>query len=403
MTGRAHAHWLPALVAALASCATVSAQEAAAPAAWTYRVRVGNEAGATRANSGSPFRGLTGGSLWDGSSQLVATGDATWTPGERLQAGAGVALAGDSDTGATVRLRQAYVRLSPTAWLDVEAGKRLVRWGSGYAFTPTGLLDPPRTATDPQDRLGLNEGMVIAQATVFRGETALTIAAGAPRAGRPAAATAPQRLVAAKLRTSVHGFELALVASGADGRGMSAGANFTHVVGERLEWHGEWLAHERTSFWVARLDPGAAGERTMSALVGLQYTFSSGLNLVLEGYRDGNGLDAALWRRLVDGASASAAQAAAPATTADTSGPSRRDFLFVRAARSSSDARWKPELMAIVGADDGGLTLVPASAWTVGTHVDLYVRAVALTGARRSEARNGPIRATMLVGVAVRY
>ncbi len=390
---------------AVVSGARVFAQDddrGAAPTAWTYRVRVGNEATAARANSSSPFLGPSTGSLWDGSNQIVATGDGTWTLSDRLHTGAGIAFLGASGSDAAVRVRQAYARVSATSWLDVEAGKRLVRWGTGYAFTPTGLLDPPRTATDPQDRLGLNEGMVLAQATAFRGDTAFTVAAAAPRTWRDAG-TALERLVAAKLRTAIHGFELALVASGAEGRRFSAGANFTHVVGERLEWHGEWLVHDRTSPWVARLDPAAAGARTMSALVGLQYTSASGVNVVLEGYRDGNGLDATAWQRLVGGAAM--AQAPAPAASANTATdrPSRRDFVFVRAARAASDGRWNPELMTILGMDDGSVTIVPASGWTLRAHVDVYVRGVLLAGARRSEARDAPVGATVMLGLAVRY
>jgi len=388
------------LVAAVTLMAAVSGTAASAqdvtPTPWTYRVRVGDEATATRANNASPFRRPGTGSLWDGSNQIVATGDGTWTPGDRFHTGAGIAiLAAGSD--AAVRVRQAYTRVSATSWLDVEAGKRLVRWGTGYAFTPTGLLDPPRSATDPQDRLGVSEGMALVQATVFRGDVALTVAAAAPRAWRSASA-APERLVAAKLRTAIRGFEVALVASGADRRRFAAGANFTHVVGGRLEWHGEWLVHDRTSPWVVQLDPAAAGARTMSALLGLQYTSASGVNLVIEGYRDGNGLDGTAWQRLVEGSVLGGSVGAA-----GTIRPSRRDFIFVRAARAASDAAWRPELLTILGVDDGSVTIVPAGEWRLRAHIDAYVRAVALAGARRSEARDAPVRVMVTLGLAVRY
>jgi hypothetical protein len=398
----------------LVSGATASAQDGV-PTSWTYRVHVGDEATATRANTASPFIGSGNGSLWHGSNQIIATGDGTWTSGDRLHTGAGIALVG-AGGDAAVRVRQAYARVSATSWLDVEAGKRLVRWGTGYAFTPTGLLDPPRTATDPQDRLGLNEGMALAQATMFRRDIALTIAAAAPQAWRPVSAS-PERLIAMKLRTAIHGFELALVASGADGRRFSAGTNFTHVIGERLEWHGEWLMHDRSSPWVARLDPSAAGARTMSALVGLQYTSSPGVNIVLEGYRDGNGLDAAAWRRLVIGSAPGGSVGAGLQTGPGRDGlkgrplqenallarPSRRDFVFVRAARASSDARWTPELTTILGVDDGSVTIVPAASWRLRAHVDVYARGVALAGERDSEARDAPIHATIMLGFAIRY
>src|ERR1035437_880127 len=111
---------------AVVSGARVFAQDddrGAAPTVWTYRVRVGNETTAARANTSSPFLGPSTGSLWDGSNQIVATGDGTWTLSDRLHTGAGIAAVGASGTHAAVRVRQAYARVSATSWLDVEAGK----------------------------------------------------------------------------------------------------------------------------------------------------------------------------------------------------------------------------------------------------------------------------------------
>lgn len=97
------------------------------------------------------------------------------------------------------------------------------------------------------------------------------------------------------------------------------------------------------------------------------------------------------------------AQPSPPASTVTAVRPSRRDFLFVRAARAASDARWKPELMTILGVDDGSVTIVPASGWTLREHVDVYVRGVALAGASRSEAREAPVHAMVMLGLTVRY
>ena len=245
--------------------------------------------------------------------------------------------------------------------------------------------------------------MALVQATVFRGDTALTIAAAAPQGSsvprqrrvRPNV-DSPRSCVPRSTGSSSRSWRAAPT-----GRRFSAGANFTHVIGERLEWHGEWLVHDQTSPWIARLDPSEAGARTMSALLGLQYTSSSGVNVVLEGYRDGNGLNGAAWGRLVDGSRAATLRPAPHAVAAVR--PSRRDFLFVRAARASSDARWTPELATILGVDDGSVTIVPAASWRLRAHVDVYVRGVALAGPRRSEARDAPVHATMMLGLAVRF
>ena len=46
-------------------------------------------------------------------------------------------------------LAEAYVSYSPKPWLNLLVGKRRVVWGSGFAFNPTDLLNPPRDPTNP--------------------------------------------------------------------------------------------------------------------------------------------------------------------------------------------------------------------------------------------------------------
>src|ERR1019366_4263172 len=57
-----------------------------------------------------------------------------------------------SDTTTQLHVKETYTGLSAGDF-DVMAGRKMVRWGTGYAFTAAGVLDPPRVATDPADRL----------------------------------------------------------------------------------------------------------------------------------------------------------------------------------------------------------------------------------------------------------
>ena len=59
--------------------------------------------------------------------------------------------------------------------------------------------------------------------------------------------------------------------------------------------------------------------------------------------------------------------------------------------------------MTILGADDDSLTIVPASSWTIREHIDVYLRAVALSGAQSSDGRDAPVHGPVMMGVAVRY
>ncbi len=42
-----------------------------------------------------------------------------------------------------------YLSLTPKPWLNLLAGKKRITWGSGFAFNPTDLINPPKDPTDP--------------------------------------------------------------------------------------------------------------------------------------------------------------------------------------------------------------------------------------------------------------
>jgi hypothetical protein len=295
---------LPAQVMGAAVALLASAVPAAAEPQFTYRARVSFE---TRP---ADIRAAT---------LVVAAADSSWERG-RLRLAGGLVAARGARAGRRLVAREAYARISATSWMDIEAGKRLVRWGVGYGFAPTGVLDPPRLATDPTDRLGRQEGLPMARVDVFAGGTSLTIAAASPT-----------RMVAARLRTMLpHGVEVAVIGAAAAHRRPAVGANLTHVVGQRLEWHMEVLSR--------------AG--SVSAAAGLQYT-ARGVNAVIEYHRD-----------------------QAPASPGSPGG--RR--VFVRGARAGADVRLAPELILIRSMDDGRWTTVAGVRWTLRQRIEWNAR-----------------------------
>jgi hypothetical protein len=290
----------------------------------TYRVRLAEEVTMSR---------------WDELSRathlFTASGESTLTWKERVKFGAALGVRAGSDD-VRVRTREAYARWSALPWMDVEAGRRLVRWGTGYGFTPTGVLDPPRDPSDPQDRLGMNEGVLMAKVDAYAGAASVTVVASDKRH-------------AARIRTTVRGVELAMIGAVDSGAAPSWGANFTHVIGSRLEWHGEWLSHEQ---------PGT-GERAVTALIGGQYTVASAANVVLEYYR----------------------------------GPAA-DFLFARVSRGTGDLMFSPDVIVIYGIGSGQTSVVPSLALAVGRHAQLYARG-AFAGTVRRRA--------LTAGMSVRF
>jgi hypothetical protein len=123
------------------------------------------------------------------------------------------------------------------------------------------------------------------------------------------------------------------------------------------------------------------------------------VNTVVEYYRDGNGLSSVLWTRLMDFATA------APATPTAAGGtltrPTRRDFLFLRGARVNTNGIFQPEMLTLIGLDDGGVTLVPTLRIVPTTHFQYYVRGLVLTGPARSADGSAPTASTISAGLTV--
>ena len=282
------------------------------------------------------------GRKWTTANLFIAGAESTISWRDRIKLGGTIGIQA-TRADVRVRAREAYVRWSASPWLDVEGGRRIVKWGTGYAFTPTGVLDPARDATDPQDRLGLNEGVDMAKVDAYAGPASLTLVAS-------------ERTNAARLRTTVRGVEVALIGTAAAGQRASWGGNLTHVIGERFEWHGELLSHEQ----------GATGRRGVSGLIGGQYTFSSGPNLVLEYYRS----------------------SIPDPRSGETS------FIFARLSRGTGEFALTPDALVIVGLNQRAVTVVPSLGIAIGDHVQAYVRAL---------INSTPRVGSLTTGVMVRF
>ena len=173
-----------------------------------------------------------------------------------------------NSTHCQLRVKETYAGISAGDF-DFMAGRKMVRWGTGYAFTAAGVLDPPRDPTNPTDRLNLNLGRDMVKADWVKGPHALTLAWST-------AALAPKHTnlhdtTAFRYNVLVRGFDTSLIA-GDDRSGDAFGAlTFTRVFGQAWEMHGE-----------------AAWREQCAILMGGKYTTVSGITLIGEFYTPPN-------------------------------------------------------------------------------------------------------------------
>jgi hypothetical protein len=161
-----------------------------------------------------------------------------------------------------LRVKETYAGLSAGDF-DFMAGRRIVRWGTGYAFTAAGVLDPPRDPTNPTDRLNLYEGRDMVKADLISGPNAFTLA-WSTAALAPASANLHDT-TAFRYNVLVHGFDTSLIAGDDRSGDAFGGLTFTRVLGEAWEIHGEaaWREHE-------------------AILLGAKFTTSSGITFIGE-------------------------------------------------------------------------------------------------------------------------
>ncbi|MGD0903784.1 MAG: hypothetical protein ABR924_12675 [Terracidiphilus sp.] len=199
----------------------------------------------------------------------LSAADFDLPPGNTAAAAAlGAALEPYSGTRTQLRVKESYGGLSAGDF-DFMLGRRIVRWGTGYAFSPAGVLDPPRDPTNPTDRLNLYEGRDMVKADYVRGPHALTLA-WSSAALAPAVANLHDT-TAFRYNILVHGFDTALIAGDDRGGDAFGGLTFTRVLGQAWEVHGDaaWREHE-------------------AVLLGAKYTATSGITFIGEFYTPPN-------------------------------------------------------------------------------------------------------------------
>ena len=139
-------------------------------------------------------------------------------------------------THTQLRVKETYAGLSAGDF-DFMAGRRIVRWGTGYAFTPAGVLDPPRDPANPTDRLNLNQGRDMAKADFVHGPHAFSLAWSS--AVLAPAGSNLHDTTAFRYNVLMHGFDTSLVAASERGGDSVGGLTFTRVFGQAWEMHGE--------------------------------------------------------------------------------------------------------------------------------------------------------------------
>jgi hypothetical protein len=299
---------------------------------------------------------------------------------------------------------EAYATLEPSTGLRFEAGKRALRWGKGYAFSPVGFVERPKDPNDPELS---REGYVVVGGSFTRSfdgplQTVTFTPLLVPTSSEVNADFGPGRHAnpAARLSLLVHDTDIDFLFLGKGARTARYGFDFSRNLSTNLEIHGEWARiHDAAKQVIGAA--GAAVQQTGSAtsyLLGLRYLTERETTWIAEFYRNGAGYTedqmrayfafghSAYDRFLATGSTAGLERAGALQTSFGRPNAMRR-YLYVRASQKEpfDVLYFTPAVTAIVNLDDQSYSVAPELAYTGITNLELRLRFFALQGARLAD------------------
>jgi hypothetical protein len=296
---------------------------------------------------------------------------------------------------------EAAYSVRPNPGLTMEAGKRAMRWGKGYAWNPIGFVERPK---DPNDPTLAREGYGMADADLIfsPGGDLQTIAF------TPVVLPVSENLngdfgasghlnPAAKLYLLYRDTDIDFAWQGKGSRPGRYGMDFSRNIVSNFEIHGEWARILQFTKPVT----DASGQVTnvtanaTSWLAGLRYLTESDTTYIAEYYRNGTGYSASeadQFYQFVDTAFATGNSALVQkAISLGQGGYGRpnpgQDYVYFRA--QAKDALgivyFQPAIFAIMNWQDRSYQVTPELQYTGISNLELRFRAFLLFGGKSTD------------------
>lgn len=297
-------------------------------------------------------------------------------------------------------LFEAAYSIRPNPGVTLEAGKRALRWGKGYAWNPIGFVERPKDPNDPQLA---REGYVMADGDfILNPGGHLQTVAFTPvllPSGKDVNSdfgAAGHLNPAAKLYLLYRDTDIDFAWQGKGSRPARFGFDFSRNVASNFEIHGEWARIQQFPKPVTDSNGRVATEvgNATSYLLGLRYLTESDTTYVLEYYRNGSGYteqEARQFYQLVNTAfaqfeqtgSSVLLQRALSLSQGSYGRPnSGAEYLYFRAQQKDAlgIVYFQPAITAMVNLQDRSFQVTPELQYTGVNNLELRARLFLLSG-----------------------
>jgi hypothetical protein len=296
---------------------------------------------------------------------------------------------------------EAYASWQVKTGIALDAGKKLVKWGKGYAWNPVGFIERPK---DPNEPDLAREGFTMVSAdwiTSFTGDlqTIAITPVYLPVTDDFNKDFGPEDdNFAARVYLLYRDTDIDVMFLSDDSRTARYGIDFSRNISTNFEIHGEWAYV--TDFKQRMLNDLGGLDTTVkdvqSWLLGLRYLTQRDTTYIVEYYFNGTGFtqdQMAQFYQLVDAApdapnpDAAIAAARAIASAGYVKQTVMREYLYIRAMQKEPFdwLYWTPAITAIINLEDKSYNVAPEVTFTGITNFELRAKINVLNGDDHSE------------------
>lgn len=300
---------------------------------------------------------------------------------------------------------EAYVSVKPSSSLKVETGKKVMRWGKGYAWSPAAFVDRPKDPDDPELAL---EGYIVATADYIKSfDGPLKTFSFTPvllpvyENVNDGFGTRNQMNVAGRFYFLLYDTDIDLLFLTGGSRTDRYGVDFSRNISTNLEIHGEFAYirnHQKNVLDAAGKSRLVEGD-ARSYLAGIRYLTTFDLTTIVEYYHNDTGFggdDMKNYYAFIDrgyelynatGNASTLVNAQTMAEGAYGRSNSMRDYLYVRLSQKEPfDILYlTPALTWMMNLEDKSFSLTPELLYTGITNLELRFRTTFIIGAKNTE------------------
>jgi len=308
------------------------------------------------------------------------------------------------ETQATT-LQEGYLSLKPAASLKIDAGKKTLNWGKGYAWNPVAFLDRPK---DPDDPELSREGYYMLTADYvksFQGPlktfSLTTVLYPEYEYINSTYATSSRMNFAGKAYFLLYDTDIDFILFTGGSKTTRYGFDFSRNITTNLEVHGEfaWIDHFTRKFTDSSGNMLQTTYNAKSFLLGLRYLTEKEATYILEYYRNDTGFKTGEmkdyyafinrgYNSYLSSGSTMLLNKAATLTTGSYGKPNpMRDYLYLRASQKEpfDILYFTPAITFITNISDKSTSISPELVYTGITNLELRLKAIFLAGGRNSD------------------